>query len=119
MRLRCHASLDELDLHFAALDTTAAMGALVDACIPLRLRRLDIFYCRVTPAVLPELTRLFAAGALRVLTVHDCVFDTYESTRLFVTAVRASAMTGLRFNRSRAVPENVVEVAAFINALPQ
>lgn len=45
--------------------------------------------------------------------------DADEPTRHFVAAVRASAMTSVRFARMRALPENIVEVAALINARQQ
>ena len=100
--LRGHASLEKLILSGAALSTAAAMGAVVDACIALRLHTLRLCYCRIVPAALPELTRLVAAGVLRELDVNnwgDVVFgDTDESTRLFVAAVRASALTSLKFH---------------------
>ena len=98
------------------LDTAAAMGAVVDACISLRLRSLKMFTCRVAPATLPELTRLIDAGVLRELTlnVYDS-FDEAESTRLFVAAVRASAMTKLEI-LEYVSPKIVVDAAAFINA---
>ena len=118
--LRFHASLKVLALTYVALDTAAAMGAVVDACIALRLGDLDLSMCRVVPAALPELTRLIAAGALRELKVqndHDEMFDlAHESTRLFVTAVRASAMTWLGLVGLGDVPANVEEAADFINA---
>ena len=122
--LRCHASLEGLCLSSAALDTAAAMGAVVDACIALRLRSLGLQWCHVIPAVLPELIRLIAAGALRWLIVRkigeDEMFDeTHESTRLFVAAVRASAMTRLQLEGFGVLPESVVEAAAFINARQQ
>ena len=94
------------------------MGAFVDACIALRLRKLQLAFCRVVPAVLPQLTRLVAAGTLRELLVLNDVamFDVgHESTRLFAAAVRASVMTCISFFNSGVLPENVVEAAAFIN----
>ena len=116
--LRFHASLEGL-LHAAALDTADAMGAVVDACIALRLFRLELVHCRVVPATLPQLSRLIAAGALRQLEMHNAgvaIFDgTHESTRLFVAVVRASAMTALRLVNWGDLPANVVEAAEFIN----
>ena len=122
--LRCHASLEYLFFWRAALDPTAAMGAVVDACIALRLRGLMLRMCRVMPASLSELTRLIDAGALRELIVQNgiaAMFEAgHESTRLFVAAVRASAMTKLQLSTFVAeVPESVVEAAAFINARRQ
>ena len=121
--LRSHASLEMLFLYDAALNTATPMGAVVDACIALRLRNLSLSSCRIMPAVLPEVTRLIAAGALWELTVINNrleIFETaHESTRLFVVAVRASAMTRLQFNLMAVPPESVVEAAAFINARQQ
>ena len=119
--LRCHASLEEISFREAALHTADAMGAVVDACIALRLQRLEAHACYIVPAVLPELTRLVAAGALRELIVQNQRVEMFdeaqnEETLLFVAAVRASAMTRLRPLGSEALPESVVEVAAFIDA---
>ena len=100
---RCHASIDQLVLYSAALGTTAAMVAVVDARISLRLPKLLLFECHVVPAALPQLTRLVSAGALRLLSVDNegvemFMFDeVHDSTRLFVAAIRASAMTRLQF----------------------
>ena len=87
--LRFHASLEGLVLNGSALNTADAMGAVVDACIALRLRRLELLRCRIVPASLPQLFRLIAAGALRELEVDNAgvaMFDgTHESTWLFWT----------------------------------
>ena len=121
--LRCHASLECLGLNNAALDTAAAMGAVVDAFIALRLHTLVLDGCRVVPAVLSQLTRLIAAGALRKLIINnygvEMFEEAHESTRLFVAAVRASAMTRLALDNVGAAPESVLEAAALINARPQ
>ena len=121
--LRCHASLEDLALWDAALNTAAAMGAVVDACIALRVRKLWLSHCRVVPAVLPELARLVAARALRELIVYNggvtLFVEDHESTRLFVAAVRVSAMTKLQLYGLGTIPDNVVEAAAFINARHQ
>ena len=122
--LSCHASLKELALCFAKLDSAAAMGAVVDACIALRLRTLSLSGCRVAPGALQELTRLVAAGSLRKLIVTNermgdegVVFDEApESTHLFAAAVRASTLTELVFYNFEDPPTDVVEAAAFINA---
>ena len=119
--LRCHPSLKALLLCYMALDTVAAIGAVVDACIVLRLRTFTLRWCRVAPATLPELNRLIAAGALRELDVSSNIrmFDqAHESTQLFVTAVQASAMTWLRLDEV-SLPDSVLEAAALISARPQ
>ena len=125
--IRCHTSLQELVFYSVRLDMHGAMGAVVDACIALRLCKLELQLCRAEPAALPELTRLIAAGALRKLEMDDnCgrfdIFEeahNHESTRLFVAALQVSAMTKLRFNGVLGVPKSVVEAAAFINARQQ
>ena len=118
--LRGHTSLTELTLYYAALNTDAAMGAVVDACVALRLRRFELRWSRVLPAAVPQLTRLVAAGMLRELCVSNDgveIFDDAheEPTRLFVAAVRASALTSLELHFVGVLPETVVEAAAFIN----
>ena len=121
--LRCHASLEKLILYDAALDSAAAMGAVVDACIAMGLRALSLIGCRIIPAILPELTRLIAAGMLREVSMHSEGIPTFdeghESTRLFVAAVRASAMTKLELTPVADLPKDVLEAAAFINARQQ
>ena len=87
--LRCHTWLEKLRLFSAALNTAAAMGAIADACIALRLRGLELVNCHVAPAGLPELARLVAAGALRELVVDNygaemIADEADESTGLFV-----------------------------------
>ena len=118
--LRVHASLERLILNIAALDTAAAIGVIVDACIALYLHGLMFDSCRLVPATLPLLTSLINAGWMRNLYIYNDnvgVFDeAHESTQLFVAAVRASAMTRLRLVDLGNVPESVVEAAALINA---
>ena len=124
--LCCHASLEELVLRDAALDTAAAIGAVVEACVALRLRSLELGGCRFAPATLPQLTRLVVAGGARQLIINNdnhngvALFDeAHESTRLFVDAVRASAMTKLQLVGVGVLPVSVAEAAAFINARRQ
>ena len=97
------------------------MGAVVDACIALRLHTLVLIRCRVMPAALPELTRLIAAGALQELMVRNNDVEMFdeanEATRLFATAVRASAMQRLLLSQTGVFPEIVREAAAFIHTL--
>ena len=96
------------------------MRAVVDACIALSPRSLKVYFCGLTPTALPELTRLIDAGALRELILNEySAFDEAESTRLFVAAVRAPAMTKLEIFSIYAMQKIVVEAAAFINARRQ
>ena len=69
--LRCHASLEALNLCGGPLDTAAATGAVMDACIALCLRRLHLTGCRLVPVAVPELTRLIAAGMLLQLEIDN------------------------------------------------
>ena len=122
--LRCHSSLQALGIYNAALDTVTGIGAVVGACIALSLRTLILVRCRVVPAVLPHLIRLIAAGALRELVLLsnegvEMFGEAHESTRLFVAAVRASAVTRLSLINMGVITENVAEAAAFINARQQ
>ena len=121
--LRCHASLENLRLDYVVLDTVAAMGAVVDACIVICLRELELVGCRASPATLPDLTRFIAAGTLRKFKVYNDgvkIFDeVHESTKHFVAAVRASAMTKLQLEHMGALPANVVKAVKFINARQQ
>ena len=117
--MRRHTSLEELVLYEAALDTAAVAGAVVDACSALRLRALFLFECRLGPRELSVLTRLIVAGSLRMLVLVNngvTLFDEAdESTRLFVAAVRASAMVSLQLIDVGPVPAAVAEAENFIN----
>ena len=119
--LCCHTSLESIILFREPMEKAAAMGAVVNACIAIGVAKLELAWCCGAPEVLPELTRLVAAGALRqldVVGVANMFDDAHESTRLFVAAVRASALTRLRLVGA-ALPGNVVEAAAFIHARSQ
>ena len=87
-------TLIELTFLSAPISTAAAMGAIVDVAISLS--KLDLNGCRATPATVPALTRLVAAGRLRVLEISndDIVLfeDGADATRLFCDAVRASSL---------------------------
>ena len=124
--LRCHASIEHLGLTGAALYTAAAMGAVVDACIALRLRSLVLYISHIGPTLVPELTRLIAAGALRELVVDhrggvELFDEADESTLHFVATVRGSAMTRLDlrqivYGQRRLLPATVASSVTFINA---
>ena len=94
--LRRHVSLEALGLARAPVNAAEAMGALVDACISLRLRILHLIHCDLTPAVVPALTRLVTAGALREIEIADIGRDNFFTdegeTQRFCAAVRASSI---------------------------
>ena len=94
-----HASLEVLGLACAPVYTAEAMGAVGDACISIRLRHIRLIHCHLTPEVVPVLTRLVAAGALRELYITESWLDEYPNfftddseTQLFCAAVRASSI---------------------------
>jgi hypothetical protein len=69
--LPAHTCLKEVRLDNAPLDTLAALDAVVDAALGLRLRSLTLFTCNVTPASAPALARLISGGALTELDLYD------------------------------------------------
>ena len=63
--LKSHSSLRELTLYRAPLDTFAALDAVVDAALALRLTKLALDDCRVVPAAAVALPRLLNGDALQ------------------------------------------------------
>jgi hypothetical protein len=61
-RLALHASLTRLDLVRVQLDSLPALNAVVDLAIS-QLQFLQLWYCRLSPASLPALTRLLESGS--------------------------------------------------------
>jgi hypothetical protein len=69
--LPVHTSLTDVRLRGAPLGTPAALDAVVDAALTLRLPSLTLFACNVTPASAPALARLISGGALTELRVSN------------------------------------------------
>ena len=69
-QLAAHSSLRELSLWSIPLDTFAALDAVVDAALTLRLRTLVLEACHVRPASAVALPRLLRCDALRELEVE-------------------------------------------------
>lgn len=99
--LEAHGSLSDLVIGGAAdVDhlTAVGMGALVDACISLRVKSLWLISFGCWLACLPAITRLVSAGWLQRLAIrngaHDDMnlFEDGEHTRHFCNAVRASPL---------------------------
>jgi hypothetical protein len=65
-----HASLTGVKLVRAGLRMPAALDAVVDAALQLRLTYLDLYNCRLEPASVPSLARLLGGNALRTLVVE-------------------------------------------------
>jgi hypothetical protein len=62
-----HTHLRLLDLMCVPLNTAAALDALVDAALSLRLTSVTLRWCDLSPESAPALVRLFGGGALAEL----------------------------------------------------
>ena len=114
--LRNLGSLQSLSVSGVDVDTAAAMGALVDAAIALRLRELTLYGCAAGSETLPALTRFVSSGAARKVVVFtdDELFVNDNATRAFCTAVRTSSLEWLEFHDGMDVTAAVEEVVALI-----
>jgi hypothetical protein len=64
-----HAHLRRLLLNFTALNTAAALDAVVDAALTRRLTSVTFSCCRLSPESAPALVRLVSGGALAELDI--------------------------------------------------
>jgi hypothetical protein len=97
--LAAHACLANVHLHGAPLDTLAALDAVVDAALTLRLPSLMLVDCHVTPASAPALARLLSGGALTELYVLNDTRQLLDqpAAALIADALRAnSTLTSLK-----------------------
>jgi hypothetical protein len=62
-----HTSLEEVRFQLAPLGAAAALDAVVDAALACCLRRLELFFCYLSPASVPVLARLLGGSALTTL----------------------------------------------------
>jgi hypothetical protein len=69
--LAAHTSLKDVCLENAPLRTLAALDAVMDAALALRLPALALVGCDITPASAPALARLISGGALTQLHVWN------------------------------------------------
>jgi hypothetical protein len=67
--LASHAHLRRLRLTFAALNTAAALDAVVDAALTRRLTSVALNRCELSPDSAPALVRLIGGGALAELDI--------------------------------------------------
>jgi hypothetical protein len=103
--LPVHTWLTEVRLDHAPLGTLAALDAVVDAALALRLASLALMFCNVTPASAPSLARLISGGALTRL----CVLENNRqqlleqpAAALIADALRAnSSLTSLEVHGCR------------------
>jgi hypothetical protein len=101
-RLALHATLTRLDLYDVHLDSQPVLNAVVDLAIS-QLQRLQLWYCRLSPASLPALTRLLergsgsAGGSLTELFIYNNNNPLLESAGVpaFCAALRASRLIEL------------------------
>jgi hypothetical protein len=102
-RLALHATLTRLDLYHVQLDSQPALNAVVDLEIS-QLQRLQLRYCRLSPASLPALTRLLesgsgsAGGSLTELVIYNNYDPLLEGAGVpaFCAALRASRLVKLK-----------------------
>jgi hypothetical protein len=87
-----HASLVDLYLVNAPLDTPAALDALVAAALANRFSALSCAFCRLSPASTPALARLLGGDALRSLYIAN------KHTPLLDAATAAVLGDALRAN---------------------
>jgi hypothetical protein len=97
--LAAHTWLEAVHVYGAPLGTLAALDAVVDAALSLRLPSLMLYNCHVTPASAPALARLISGGwltELDVLNGGDQLLDQATAT-LIADALRAnSTLTSLK-----------------------
>jgi hypothetical protein len=94
-----HASLSGLELDFVALDTPAALDAVVDAALARRMQMVALYSCGLSPASVPALIRLLACDALTTLACWCMVLLDVPAARALAAALRANAtLTSLRLN---------------------
>ena len=66
-----HASLSELHVFEAPLDSPAVIDSLFASALAVNLRDLDLPYCNLSPASVPALVRLIQGGALENLYINN------------------------------------------------
>ena len=122
--LRGHTALETLWLQRAPLLAAAAVGAVVDAAVALRLSALQLLHCSCRRDALPHLARLIAAGHLRELVIADADASLFEGdaggVAAFCAAARASHLTTFEvISHLGGIPPAVAETTAFIAARGQ
>jgi hypothetical protein len=102
--LPAHTWLTDVRLDGAPLDTLAALDAVMDAALALRLPSLTLFACNVTPVSAPALARLISGGALTELYVYNNEQQLLDqaAAALIADALRAnSTLTSLKLPACR------------------
>ena len=114
-------TLTELILCDAPLHTAAAMGAIVESSVSLRLSKLLLVGCGASPVTLLALTRLVAAGWLHNLGIINrdiLLFDEgMDTTRIFCDAVRRASSLRLCDLRGAGRVHELEELAAAVTGV--
>jgi hypothetical protein len=112
-----HASLEELALFEAPLETAAALDAVVDAALAHRLWSVSLQACALSPASMAALARLLSGGALTELECsHTALLDA-PAAGVLAAALRAnSTLTSLTLVQA-GVFDDPTAAAALLGAL--
>ena len=97
--LRQHQSLKHVYMNNAIIETADTMRGFVDAAVALKLEKIVLYDCWLTPAVVPELTRLVAAGWVEEILIENknaSIFRSNASTDHFCAVARVSSLKKLR-----------------------
>jgi hypothetical protein len=86
-----HASLTELSLSYAPLDTPAALDAVVGAALAHPLRCVRLNDCALSPASAPALARLLSSDTLTTLQCYGTRLLDVPAAALLAGALRANA----------------------------
>jgi hypothetical protein len=114
-----HASLEVFRLVGAPLYPAAALDAVVDAALACRLRQVDLFLCRLSPASAPALARLLGGSALTTLELYavGMLLLDEPAAVLLSAALRANTtLTSLVLHNARLWQEPAAGVA-LLNAV--
>jgi hypothetical protein len=93
--LQQHAWLRKLVVANAPLGTPAALMALVEAALALRLDSLTLSYCGLSPASAPALACLLAGGALRTLALVNSLQQLLDAPAVATLGAALRANTTL------------------------
>jgi hypothetical protein len=108
---RRHAPLTWVKLEHVPLDAAAALDAVVDAALAMRLEKLKLSRCSLSPASAPALARLLRGAALTKLHVHGH-WVSEASAAVVAPALQANTtLTTLSLDRVRLWLEPAAAVA--------
>jgi hypothetical protein len=110
-----HESLTGIRIVRAPLNLPAALDAVVDAALQLRLSYVELYECRLTPASAPALARVLSGSALETLVLEGegpLVLLDEPAALLLGNALRANTtLTSATFKYVRLFDEPATSVA--------